>query len=129
MRYGQEIILLQETFVDEITALNRIRRQHPALQSHLGVAFYTAYNDQVILYGKRDPIDGSMVLVAVSFDPHIAQEASIEVPLWEFGLNDQAVISVTDLMRGDNFMWHGKVQHIRIDPSDIPFRIWRLQVR
>jgi starch synthase (maltosyl-transferring) len=96
--------------VAEITALNRIRRQHPALQSHLGLTFYPAYNDQIILYGKRDPIDRSMVLVAVSFDPHIAQEAAFEVPLWEFGLDDQAAISVTD-------------------PTDLPFRIWRLEVR
>jgi starch synthase (maltosyl-transferring) len=115
--------------VDEITALNRIRRQHPALQSHLGLTFYPAHNDQIILYGKRDPLDGSMVLVAVSFDPHIAQEAAIEVPLWEFGLGDQAAISVTDLMRGDSFMWFGKNQWLRLDPSDLPFRIWRLQVR
>ena len=115
--------------VAEITALNRIRRQHPALQSHLGVVFYPAFNDQIILYGKRDPIDGSMVLVAVSFDPHIAQEAAIEVPLWEFGLDDHAAIFVTDLMRGENFMWYGKNQRIWLDPSDSPFRIWRLEVR
>jgi starch synthase (maltosyl-transferring) len=115
--------------VAEITVLNRIRRQHPALQSHLGVVFYPASNDQVILYGKRDPIDRSMVLVAVSFDPHIAQQAAIEVPLWEFGLDDHAAISVTDLMRGDSFMWYGNNQQIRLDPSDQPFRIWRLQVR
>jgi starch synthase (maltosyl-transferring) len=115
--------------VAEITALNRIRRQHPALQTHIGVSFYPANNDQIILYGKRDPLDGSIVLVAVSFDPHIAQEAEIEVPLWEFGLGDDAAISVTDLMRGDNFMWYGKSQWLRIDPFDLPFRIWRLQVR
>ena len=115
--------------VAEITALNRIRRQHPALQSHLGLAFYHAFNDQIILYGKRDPFDRSMALVAVSFDPHIAQEAAIEVPLWEFGLGDQAAIAVTDLMRGDSFMWYGKNQQIRLDPADLPFRIWRLEVR
>jgi starch synthase (maltosyl-transferring) len=115
--------------VAEITALNRIRRQHPALQSHLGLRFYNAFNDQIILYGKRDPIDDSMVLVAVSFDPHISQEADIEVPLWEFGLGDQAAISVTDLMRGDSYMWYGKFQRIRLDPTDLPFRIWRLEVR
>jgi starch synthase (maltosyl-transferring) len=115
--------------VAEISALNRIRRQHPALQSHLGLRFFPAYNDQVILYGKHDPSDGSMVLVAVSFDPHVAQEAPIEVPLWEFGLDDQAAISVTDLMRGDTFMWHGKHQRLRLDPADLPFRIWRLEAR
>ena len=115
--------------VAEITALNRIRRQHPALQSHLGLKFYPAYNDQVILFGKRDTIDLSMVLVAVSLDPHIVQEAVIEVPLWEFGLPDQAAISVTDLMRGESFTWFGKTQRIWLDPSDLPFRIWRLEVR
>ncbi|HBK09022.1 MAG TPA: DUF3416 domain-containing protein [Acetobacteraceae bacterium] len=115
--------------VAEITALNRIRRQHPALQSHRGLTFYAAYNDQIILYGKRDPYDRSMVLAAVSLDPHIAQEATIEVPLWEFGLDDQAGISVTDLIRGGTFMWHGKNQRIRLDPSDLPFALWRLEVR
>lgn len=115
--------------VAEITALNRIRRQHPALQSHLGLVFYNAFNDQIILYGKRDPLDRSMVLVAVSFDPHVAQDAAIEVPLWEFGLGDQAAIVVTDLMGGDSFMWYGKNQRIRLDPADLPFRIWRLEVR
>jgi starch synthase (maltosyl-transferring) len=110
----------------EITALNRIRRQHPALQSHIGVRFYPAYNDQIILYGKRDPLDGSMILDAVSFDPHTVQEAAIEVPFWEFDLGDNASISVTDLMRGDSFTWHGKSQWLRLDPFDQPFRIWRL---
>jgi starch synthase (maltosyl-transferring) len=115
--------------VAEITALNRIRRQHPALQSHRGLTFYNAFNDQIILYGKRDPLDGSMVLVAVSLDPHIVQEAAIEVPLWEFGLADHAAIATTDLMNGETFMWHGKNQHIRLDPAGAPFRIWRLEVR
>ena len=39
--------------VAEIAALNRIRKAHPALHSHLGVTFYNAFNDFVLLYGKR----------------------------------------------------------------------------
>src|ERR1700742_4931427 len=38
--------------VGEITALNRIRRANPALQSHLGVTFYPSSNGQVMAYGK-----------------------------------------------------------------------------
>ena len=106
--------------VAEVSALNRIRRQHPALQSHRGLKFYPAYNEQVILYGKRDPADHSMVMVAVSLDPHIPQEAAIEVPLWEFGLNDQAGISVTDLMSGDKFTWYGKNQQIETRSREHP---------
>lgn len=113
--------------VAEITALNRIRRQHPALQSHLGLAFHNAYDDQIILYSKRDPIDGSLVLVAVSFDPHHVREATIEIPLWLLGLPDDAAVGVVDLMREDAFTWYGKFQRLRLDPNDLPFAVWRLE--
>lgn len=112
--------------VAEITALNRIRRLNPALQSHLGLRFYPASNDQIILFGKRDTVDGSMILVAVNLDPYSAQEATIEVPLWVFGLTDQAGIMVSDLMRDTSFSWHGKYQRIRLDPANLPFAIWRM---
>jgi len=29
-------------------------------------------------------------------------------------------------MRGHRFTWHGKIQHIRLDPSDLPFAIWQV---
>src|SRR6185312_9575507 len=55
--------------VAEITALNRIRRAHPALQTHLGLTFYQASNERILLYGKRAPATQGIVLVAVSLDP------------------------------------------------------------
>lgn len=112
--------------IPEISALNRIRRGNPALHSHLGITFYNAFNDQILLYGKaRAPIE-DMILVAVSLDPHQAQEADFEVPLWEWGLADDASIAVEDLMRQQQFVWTGKVQHLRLDPTELPFAIWRL---
>jgi starch synthase (maltosyl-transferring) len=117
--------------VGEIAALNRIRRAHPALQTHLGLSFHNAVNDQIVLFGKRalngSPADaGEMILVAVSFDPHNVQEADIEIPLWEFGEPDDGALDATDLMRGHRFTWHGKTQHIRLDPADLPFAVWQL---
>jgi len=112
--------------VAEVTALNHIRRAHPALQTHLGVTFYNAFNDQVLLYGKRRPGGSEMILVAVSLDPHNAQAATIEIPLWEFGLPDDGTLNVVDLMRGHRFAWNGKTQYIRLDPAELPFSIWQL---
>jgi starch synthase (maltosyl-transferring) len=112
--------------VSEISKLNRIRKSHPALQSHLGLRFYTAHNDQVILYGKPLPARDDMILVAVSLDPFHAQEATIEVPLWEWNLPDIASVTVQDLMRDVTSAWHGKLQRIRLDPADLPFAIWRI---
>ena len=115
--------------VDEISKLNRIRRSYPALQSHLGLRFYPAQNDQIIFYGKPLPADGHLILVAVNLDPFHVQEATIEVPLWEWQLPDEALVSVHDLIRGINSTWHGKLQHIRLDPADLPFALWRVSPR
>jgi len=112
--------------VAEISALNRIRKAHPALQSHLGVKFYNAFNDHILLYGKMSPSGADMILVAVSLDPHNVQEATFEAPLWEWKLPDQASLVVEDMMRGHHASWTGKSQHVRLDPHDLPFAIWRI---
>ena len=116
--------------IDEISKLNRIRSSHPALQSHLGLRFYPAHNDQIIFYGKPLPAEGDLILAAVSLDPFHVQEATIEVPLWEWQLPDDASANVHDLMRDTVSTWHGKLQRIRLDPADLPFacgafrRVW-----
>ena len=112
--------------VAEIATLNHLRRLHPALQSHLGLTFYNAFNDRVMVYGKASVNHEDMILAAVSLDPHGVQEASFEVPLWEWRLPDDGAVEVEDLMRGTRFVWHGKIQHVRLDPADLPFAIWRV---
>jgi starch synthase (maltosyl-transferring) len=112
--------------VAEIAALNRIRKAHPALHSHLGLTFYNADNDQVLVYGKALPAHDDLILVAVNLDPHHPQEAGFEIPLWEWQLPDSGSIGVEDLMSGQRFMWTGKLQRLRLDPAVMPFAVWRL---
>src|ERR1700731_725915 len=50
----------------EITKLNRIRKSHSALQSHLGVKFYSAHHDQILFYGKLSADRAEMILVAAN---------------------------------------------------------------
>ena len=112
----------------EITRLNRIRRDNPALHSHLGITFRVAYNDAVLLFQKTTPSRQNFILIAVSLDAYTVQEADIEIPLWEWGLPDDGTVLVEDLMRGSTFTWTGKIQRIRLDPAELPFSIWRLKV-
>ncbi|MNZ39237.1 Alpha-1,4-glucan:maltose-1-phosphate maltosyltransferase 2 [compost metagenome] len=112
--------------VGEITRLNRIRRENPALQSHLGFHAYNAWNDNILYFGKRTEDLGNFILVAVCLDPHNAQEADFELPLWEFGLPDDAAMDGEDLMTGERWTWQGKRQWMRIEPWHLPFGIWRL---
>ncbi|WP_114952440.1 alpha-1,4-glucan--maltose-1-phosphate maltosyltransferase [Sphingosinicella terrae] len=111
--------------IADITLLNRLRRAYPALQTHLNVSFFNAWNDNILYYGKRAPDGSEMILVAVSLDPHNAQECDFELPLWEFGLADHDGLDVEDLVRGGRFQWNGKIQHLRLDP-DQPYAIWRV---
>jgi starch synthase (maltosyl-transferring) len=117
--------------VKEITRLNRIRRENPALQTHLGVKFYNCFEDTTLCYGKSRPsADGlgieDMILVFVSLDPHSEKHAPFELPLWEFGLPDGGTLAVEDLMRGNNFTLSGKSQWIYVNPNEMPFHVWRL---
>lgn len=111
--------------IAEIAQLNRIRRQNPALQTHLGFQAYTAYNDNILFFGKRTPDRSNFILVAISLDPHNAQEAHFELPLWELGLPDHAETRGEDLMNGHRWTWYGKTQWMRIEPWHQPFGIWR----
>ncbi len=112
--------------IAEITMLNRLRQSHPALQTHLNTKFYTAHNDNILVYGKPSADGTDMILIAVSLDPHAIQEADFEVPLWTWKIPDHGSVAVEDLVHGHRFMWTGKIQHVRLDPSALPYAIWRI---
>ncbi len=109
---------------DDIRLMNRLRRDHPALQQFTDLTFHTARNDQVLAYAKRAGDD--FVLIHVNLDPHNVQTFQFEVPLWEFGLPDDASIEVRDLIQGNSFTWHGKNQTLELDPDTRPYAIWQL---
>lgn len=115
--------------VAEISQLNKIRKENPALQTHLGVQFYRCTNDNVLFFGKATNENENFLLVGVSLDPYNGQEAQLQLPTEEFGLGDNAAFDVTELMRGIDFQWYGRNQHWYFDPNEIPFAIWRLQTR
>ncbi|MGG2399907.1 alpha-1,4-glucan--maltose-1-phosphate maltosyltransferase [Pseudomonas sp. SH1-B] len=113
----------------EIARLNQIRRENPALQSHLGFQAYSAWNDNILYFGKRTEDLSNFILVAVSLDPYQAQEAHFELPLWELDLPDDAALDGEDLMNGHRWTWYGKVQWMRIEPWHLPFGIWRISIQ
>lgn len=113
--------------VAEIARLNLIRRNNPALQTHLGFKPYNVWNDNILYFGKHTEDLSNFVLVAISLDPFHAQEGEFEIPLWEFGLPDEAALDGEDLMTGKRWTWHGKRQWMRIEPWGLPFGIWRIR--
>ena len=111
---------------DDIRLVNRLRREHPALKAFTSLRFYNAFNDNILYYGKSDAEAGSHLLFHVNLDPHHAHQFDFELPLWEFGLPDDASIKAQDLLHGNRFTWHGKHHTLRLDPHERPYAIWRL---
>ena len=111
---------------DDIRLVNRLRREHAALQQFENTRFFTAHNDRVLVYGRFTADRSSFLLFAVSLDPHGDQGADFEVPLWELGLANDATVDATDLVTGADFRWTGIHQHVWLTAHDRPYAIWRL---
>ncbi len=113
--------------IHEISQLNRIRRENPALHTHLGVTFSPVHNDRLLLFVKRTPTGDNTLLIAVNLDPFETQEGACELPMEVFDLADDASLHVEDLMSGRRWTWRGKWQSVRLDPAVMPFAIWRIR--
>ncbi len=113
--------------IPDITRLNRIRKANPALHTHTNTRFYNAFNDEMLYYGKPSRNGDDMILVMINLNPQAANACDFEVPLWEFGLPDHGAVDVDDLVSDTAFVWHGKMQTVRLDPFDYPFAIWRIR--
>ncbi len=112
--------------VPEITLLNRIRAQNPALQSHLGLSFLPSDNERVMVYERWNPDRRNVLIVAVSLDPLNYQETHTEIPFYKWNLADHGQLAVTDLVPGRPATWYGKWQRMSLDPS-FPFALWRVE--
>jgi starch synthase (maltosyl-transferring) len=102
----------------DISAINRIRRTQPALQSYTNLTFHTSENPAVLFYRKALP--GQDVLVAVTTEPHHTQETMVHVPIHELGIDDEEEYVVHDLLTDARYTWRGVRNFVRLDPHEQP---------
>lgn len=108
------------TIAPLITALNRIRRRHPALQQLRDIHFHHADNDAVIAYSKRSGPD--VVLVVVNLDPHHTQEATVSLDMPRLGIDWHETAPVRDELTGEIYHW-GRANYVRLEPGVTPAHI------
>jgi starch synthase (maltosyl-transferring) len=101
--------------VADVTLLNRLRREHPALQRLGNLRFAHSENDQLLAYLKSAP--GDDLLVVVNLDPQHPQETMVHVPLAELQLHPDEAFTVEDLLTGARFGWRGARNFVRLDPQ------------
>lgn len=103
-----------------ITALNRIRRRHPALQQLRDVHFHSSDNDALIVYSKRS--GSNTVLTVVNLDPHHTQEATVSLDMPQLGLERHESVPVRDELTGHSYHW-GRTFYVRLEPGVTPAHI------
>ena len=111
---------------DEITRINRIRRDNPALHRLVNLRFYRADDDHILFYGKMTEDRSNIILVAVSLDPFARHEAAIELPLAEMGCNADETITAVELLTGTEHRWRGPWQRLSLAPDSNPAAIFRI---
>ena len=109
-----------------IAAINRARREHPALRHYKTLRFHEADNDRVLFYGKQTPEGEDPLLIAVSLDPFEPQETTLQLPTAALGLAPNEACEATELLSGQKVLWQGKSATIRLTPQ-APAAIWSLR--
>lgn len=109
-----------------VTALNRIRRAHPALQTDASLRFHETDDDAVICYSKVSADRRDIVCAAVVLDPRRACTVTIEVPRKAWGIAADRALIADDLLDHTSAVWPGTHLTVTIDPAVRPAVLWRI---
>jgi len=107
---------------DYVTRVNRIRREHPALQRYTNLRFLPADDPEILWYGKWDGDDA--VFVAVNLDPFSARACLVDVPLDALGLAPDQGYGMHEQFSGTTWQWRGARGYVRLDPATDPAQIF-----
>ena len=100
----------------DISKLNRIRREQPALHELTNLSFLKTDYDAILAYKKSAPQND--LIVVVNLDPHAMHETTIEVPLAELGIAPDEAYEMSDLLTGARYTWRGARNYVRLDPVE-----------
>jgi starch synthase (maltosyl-transferring) len=101
-----------------IARLNRIRRDHPALQQDRTLRFHRTDHGALLCYSKTAGSD--TILCVVNTDPAHTHAGWVELDLAALGLPADASFQVHDLLGDARHLWHGARNYIEIDPQAAP---------
>ena len=112
---------------DHITRLNDIRTHNPALHEFENLRFYQADNDHIIFYGKSTSDKTNNLLCAVNMNPFQTQEALLHIPIGEFGIHEDEIYQLHELLTDTYHLVKGSTYVIRLDPQEEPAAIFAVR--
>jgi starch synthase (maltosyl-transferring) len=110
--------------VDLVTRVNRIRREHGALQVATNLRFHPSDDPHVLWYGKVTGDDA--IFVAANLDPFARHASMVEVPVDALGLAPDGRYRMHELLSGATYEWRGPRGYVDLDPAVAPAQIFAL---
>lgn len=109
-----------------ISTVNAIRKANPALQTTWNLDLLENHNPHMMTYFKWDDADSNHLLIVVNMDPHNAQETSVKFPFHRLQAAVGERFLMSDLMTGNQFVWHDEWNYVRLDPFTMPFHLFKV---
>lgn len=94
-----------------LTALNKIRRAHPAALSYHNLTVLPTSDPNILAFARHTPAEltgtgqADTLIVVVNLDGHNAHQSMIHLELSELGLPTDRPLNVLDELTGREFQW------------------------
>ena len=94
-----------------LTALNKIRRAHPAALSYHNLTVLPTSDPNILAFARHTPAEltgtgqADTLIVVVNLDGHNAHQSMIHLELSELGLPTDRPLNVRDELTGHEFQW------------------------
>ena len=94
-----------------LTALNKIRRAHPAALSYPNLTVLPTSDPNILAFARHTPAEltgtgqADTLIVVVNLDGHNAHQSMIHLELSELGLPTDRPLNVRDELTGREFQW------------------------
>jgi starch synthase (maltosyl-transferring) len=127
-KYEQRFRAPAATGVRELLArVNRIRREHPALQHDRTLRFHPIENDDMIAYSKTLPDGSDPIVVIVNLDPIYPQSGWVDLRMPELGMAWDERFTARDLLGGEVFSWSGARNFVELRPGRQPGHVLQVE--
>ncbi len=112
---------------DLITRLNRIRKDHRALQRMSGLHFLSTDNDRLLAFTRRSDDAGDTLLVIVNLDPANRQSGWVDVDPVAVPIDLTRPYFMHDLLNEHRYVWQGDRGFVILDPQQTPAHVFRIE--
>lgn len=113
---------------DIISIVNRVRKNHAALQSTWNITFCAIENKNLITYLKVTDDRSSIILVVVNLNAGAKEWGYVQLPKEILKYGDHINIKAHDLMTDEHYTWTQEWNYVEVDPYKMPFHLFNIEV-